>query len=79
MTNYRIISKTQYGLTTYYAQKKLLGLFWINLPCVSISGVGKWENGGENPSCTLKLVENYIEMYISGYFSENKKVIKTYR
>ena len=76
---YRIISKTQYGLmTTYYAQWKLFGLFWINLPYTSVGGIGKWEDGGENPSTIQKLVENYIEMHINGHFSETHKVIKTY-
>ena len=75
---YRIISKTQYGLTTYYAQRKLFGLFWINLPFTSVSGIGKWEGGGENPSSVQKLVENYVEMLISGHLSEKQKVIKIY-
>lgn len=75
---YRIISKTQYGLTTYYAQRKLFGLFWINLPFTSVTGNVKWKDGSENPSSIQKLVENYIEMYINGYFSETHKVIKSY-
>lgn len=75
---YRIISKTQYELTTYYAQGKFFGLFWINLPYTSASGNERWINGGENPSSVRELVENYVEMLMSGYFFEKSKVVKTY-
>ena len=75
---YRIIEKTKSGITYYFAQKRLLNLFWINLPYISVSGDEKWINGGENPSNVQELVENYVEMLRSGYFSEKSKVVKTY-
>ena len=61
----------------YYAQRKWFGLFWVDLPWVSSSGYGKWENGSENPSINLQLVENYIEMHRDD-FGDKNKVIKEY-
>lgn len=61
----------------YYAQRKWFGCFWVDLPYASSSGYGKWENGSENPSINLQLVENYIEMYRDN-LDRTTKVIKEF-
>jgi len=77
MSKYRIIERPSCLGTRYFAQKKLLGLFWVDLPWISTGGYGEWPQGGESPSRQLNLVENYIEMHRGG-FGGRSKVIKEF-
>jgi len=78
MANYRIVARNGRTVSTfYYAQMKLFGLFWVDLPWVSTGGYGEWHHGGENPSVHLHLVENYIGMYRDNFGNHNK-VIKEF-
>ena len=73
MVKYRIVARDG----RYFAQRKYLRLFWLDLPWVSLGGYGQWEAGGENPSRQLHLVENYVGMYRDG-FDRKTKVVREY-
>ena len=77
MSKFRIIQRPNRLGTMYFAQVKLLGFFWVDLPWVSTGGYGEWSQGGESPSTQIHLVENYIEMYRDG-FGDKNKVIKEF-
>ena len=78
MAKYRIVARRGRTVSLfYYAQKKWFGMFWVDLPWVSMGGYGMWPQGGETPSTQLHLVENYIEMYRDG-FDAKDKVVREY-
>jgi hypothetical protein len=78
MSRYRIVARRGRTVSVfYYAQVKLLGLFWVDLPWCSTGGYGDWQEGGESPSTQVHLVENYIEMYRDG-FGDKTKVVKEF-
>lgn len=57
MTKYRIIQRPSYSFPDevwYYAQEKILGLFWMNLQ-------SNWEVNLYAASKNLKEVEEYME------------------
>lgn len=73
MSKYRIVQREG----RYYAQRRLLGGFWVDLPSASCGGFGDWPNGGESPSVNVQLVENYIGMY-RARFGGRVKVVREY-
>lgn len=75
---YRIVKRSQRQTSFYFAQKKYLNLFWVDLPLHSVASNSKYMGGAESSSPILKLVENYIEMCLDGYFDLKQTVIKTY-
>ena len=77
MSKFRIIKRPSRLGTLYFAQTKLLGFFWVDMPWCSMGGYGEWPSGGESPSKQLHLVENYISMYKDG-FGERTKVVREY-
>lgn len=74
MSKYRIIQRSSRLGPIYFAQVKLLGFFWVDLPWCSTGGYGEWLQGGESPSRQLHLVENYIAMYRDGFGAKDKVV-----
>ena len=54
MSKYRIVYRPLVeGPYKYFAQRKRLGMFWMDLPRISYCG-------GENPSHSPELVEKFI-------------------
>ena len=75
MTKFRILSRSGY----YWAQQKVLNLFWVNMPHYDGSSIGeKYIGGIQNPSSHFQLVENYIQYTIDVLKDKKITVVQTY-
>lgn len=64
MSRFRIVRREDpvTRIEDFVAQKKWFGLFWVDLPFISYSSLEDYPSGAENPSRTLDLVKNYVEL-----------------